>query len=243
MLKNSNDISSSEDEVQEEKKKPTKKRESKPKRLNVNIPFEVAISEPKYEVKKDKGDKKKQALSFTAPPAKSTKKLSTSLIKEFILPMTRVRSPFLTNVKSSDKEFFATPSCVCGQPMIRKGKMYICPQKCKFQVSIDAFKAFIEYEYINAESAMIDGLILPKCDDCAGCKIVTGGEWLGNHIICFRCYCAKNNLKLILARGTSDDSTISKICSTGIYNIAKLPFQQKDSEGGTTFINTNVEDF
>jgi hypothetical protein len=176
-----------------------------------------------------KPDDGKNSMSFSIP--KVVKKLSTDKIKEFIVTMGKVPTPFLLDVKRlAGGGISAVPACVCGERMIRKNKMYICSgRKCPFQISIEAFDNLIKYDYLNDELATTEGLIVPRCEVCHGMKLVTGGEMIGQHVCCWRCFCAKSNLKLIMARGTTNDVSVTKICSTGIFNYKNLPLQEGEN--------------
>ena len=148
--------------------------------------------------------------------------------KEFVQPLMKGLGAFLSKYEvRGDTVDAGGPNCMCGKPMITSGKCYICEKKCKFQVSKLAYELMIEKEYVNEKVALTSGIIVPKCLTCLGCKIVTGGETWAPSTLFFRCYCQKNNLKCVLAKHTSHEATVERMCNvTGFWNYSELPNEQ-----------------
>lgn len=220
-LKNVKDSSTDEETKFEFKEQKEKK---KAKRLNK----EAIPPEPKKKLIKPDSNtptqqKTKSSITYTTPIKKFN--FNSSSCKIFSHKLAAIATPFFRNYTNVGGNVSASPNCICGQECIIKGKSYVCPNAtpCPFLISQQAFATMIEHDYINVKTATTSGIVLPMCEKCKGYKIVTGGNFFGDHVIVFRCNCQKNNIVAVLTKDSNNPRTIEKMCNTKFYIYDNLP--------------------
>lgn len=169
----------------------------------------------------------KKTFEIAEPPSKFKVNLSTQ--KEFKIKTLTVNVPFFCKHELNLKrEVDAAMNCVCGQPMVVKGEQYICPRSdnpCPYVVTVKAFLAILEKEYVDPKIGLKQGIVLPVCNQCKYWSITTGGAFYGMSTIVMRCGCSRRNIKAIMCRGSTYDASIEKMCKSGFWKYDNLPLQ------------------
>lgn len=166
--------------------------------------------------------------TFEIREAASKFKLQTNSIKQYTGKTISIPHPFYNKYEVAiNGSVDASPVCTCKLPMILKGKQFVCPRQdapCTFIITLNAFKAIIEKDYVNSKVALTKGIVLPKCEQCKCFNITTGGAFYGDSTIVFRCSC-RRGVRAVMCKGSVHDLVIQNLCKSGFWNYDSLPNQ------------------
>lgn len=197
----------------------------KPRKKSVKLNLPGDMNDDDDEVAKSSGGVKKGQKKLNLINSEKVVKLIVTG-QVFQQPTCTAGFPFYERYdKNMNGAVSCCPVCPFGKPMMIKGESFVCahPKPCAFTISIKAFTAIVEHEYINPEMALKHGITLPKCNVCKGYSITTGGVYYGEETIVLRCHCPKKNSLAIMARQSKQDELIKRICESGVWNYVNLP--------------------